>query len=1127
MARLDPQTGVIDIMVEHRLPIGLPDSLVLRELARKCALLRTSPARTPAYLEWLKTLRDRIAPELSYTNVTFPLFTPHDEQNHIHPLFVLTERLIGSEVIGSLNATELFVLACGLYAHDWGMAVSNAERRCLLGMAEPTAQDTFKLLEDDKAAFARLLREHRVPEDLCAPADVPLWIWQAYIRKTHAARSAQRARHFFSEIDANLGEAVALVSEGHNLDIERLRSFETALPLQGQSVNLRALALYLRLVDLCDLGQDRTPYALWKFVSPDDVKSAEEWNKHRALSPVVVEQFQETSRCIKVRGATDDHRVYAALEDLRGYCDNQLRLSNGLLNELESRYQPRLLHLDWKVEPKGFDPISVRFEFDRRAMIDVLSHEVYQEDEYVFLRELLQNSIDAIRLRGALHSSKNTGVKFDGEIRVKVEHHANGSAIVSWTDNGSGMSTFIVRNYLTVVGRSFYRSDDFQKLGVEMDPISRFGIGILSCFVVAERIEIVTRQDPQIEASAEALKIEIHNPERHLRIERCTSDRLPPVGTTVRVFVDSRPPDDPEMVDRLREVGEFVPSSKENDALDVTGYLKEIAGFVEFPIYVEEGARRTVILHPDRAGPSKNRDGWEVATLDRSFSWEDHFLPQDASRARSLFTEDRITIRPTEKKPIFEGTVSFPILNEAIELRSGHPEKSGTAEVYVAVRGSIELGKVRIRKRRGTGQCPRKYARSSDCDNMCRIYCDGILIAGVSPTSWARDDYAVGAARVVLNIRRATAVELDLSRHDMAVGGHAWSKFVRQRYMDHFRKKTKQIVGGKSLKETSYRLARLVSYNCLLSLWGGRDIVDDVAIPLLVLDNAGAVTLIESTALSSDDVRLLPQSLGRELSATVFEGWASRKWLQGRREIIPWSGGQCVLAEGIAPPYWKPVTDFRSAWGLVSLTEDWLRVRYDLWAVRFLSPGKREKVPLIQEIWRPRKAQKRKRCSKMGRLSGIGGNFTQNVWRLFFPSFCGIPKCAQFAAPFDDFFTAGWQYLNLDHHVAKALVECIQAVVDQRAAGALKEHDLGRIHDALRALFGDNRPSEQYAYLSDAQVEEVCEGIRRLFKLTSELGVFEWSGDLRWPSKTLNVPPVVKAGRLGAPVLSLREVGLE
>jgi hypothetical protein len=304
-------------MAKPSIPTGLPDTALLQALAKKIASLKIAPSRKPAYLEWLKALRDRVAPELSYTNVTFPLFTPHDEQNHIHPLFILTERLLSSEIIESLNATELFILGCSLYAHDWGMAVSEAEKKCIIGLSEPTATDSFALPDGDRVAFTKLLKDNRIVEPK-ALSDVPLELWQTHVRQTHAARSAHRVRAFFSPIDANLGDAVALVSEGHNLDVERLRPFETALPLQGESANIRALALYLRLIDLFDLAQDRTPYALWKFVSPETPKSAEEWNKHRALSPVVIEQFQETSRCLKVRGTTNDHRVYAALEGSAG-----------------------------------------------------------------------------------------------------------------------------------------------------------------------------------------------------------------------------------------------------------------------------------------------------------------------------------------------------------------------------------------------------------------------------------------------------------------------------------------------------------------------------------------------------------------------------------------------------------------------------------------------------------------------------------------------------------------------------------------------------------------------------------------------------------------------------------------
>ncbi len=947
--------------------------------------------------------------------------------------------------------------------------------------------------------MTKLLKDNRIAE-IKALSDVPLELWQTHVRQRHAARSAHRVRAFFSPIDANLGEAVALVSEGHNLDVERLRPFETALPLQGESANIRALALYLRLIDLFDLAQDRTPYALWKFISPENPKSAEEWNKHRALSPVVIEQFQETSRCLKVRGATDDHRVFAALEDLREYCDSQLRLSNGLLNELEPRYQPHLLHLDWKIEPKGFEPISVRFEFERQAMINVLSDEIYQGDRYVFLRELLQNSIDAIRLRRALHQTKNTGVTFDGAIHVTVEHETDGRATVAWADNGCGMSAFIVRNYLTVAGRSFYRSEDFQRLGVQMDPISRFGVGILSCFMVGERLEILTRQDPHLEPAAEALKIEVHNPKRHLRIQRFLPDSLPPVGTTTKVFV-----------------GSFAPKDEEKSAttkLDVTEYLKEIAGFVEFPIYVDEDGRRTVILHPDQVGSVEKSKGWEVASLNRSFAWQDFFVPQDVQRAREYFTEETINLKPTAKSPFFEGTISYPVLNDDIELRQdyGGPHDE---EAHMAVQGSKELGRIRVRRRWSPEKTISGKSRSSACDNLCRIYCDGVLVPGVSVPGWVGGGYSQTCTfRIVLNIRRTAGTRLDLSRHDIADGDHNWSDYVLQRCVDSFRKRAKQIITEKTPKEALYHLARLVAYGSGFRKSLG-EVIGDSTIPLLVLGKSGDIVVTSADTLDEAVISVVPESLAEGLAMTLFADWASKKWLQGKAPRIPWFGERCVFAEGMT--YSLTISEKPSSVrALEQLHAAWLDVSHVLTGVRFLSPNKKNEPPLIQELWLNNKPASRKAKGRSeaietamqsrARLAGLRHDYGYHA-----------PKFVSFAAPFEGFFTAGWKYLNVLHPIVDALAECIKAVADKQSVGAITEHDLGTIRDALEPLFGESRHTFNH-YLSGSAIDEKCEAITQLFDLTSKLEIFELSADLLWKRQTLNVPPVVKTGKLGAPI---------
>jgi hypothetical protein len=86
-----------------------------------------------------------------------------------------------------------------------------------------------------------------------------------------------------------VADAIARVCEAHWLGVEDIdddRSFPTSYSALHEAANLRALAVYLRLVDLFDLANDRTPYVIWKYVAPRDPRSVSEWAKHRAVSSV-------------------------------------------------------------------------------------------------------------------------------------------------------------------------------------------------------------------------------------------------------------------------------------------------------------------------------------------------------------------------------------------------------------------------------------------------------------------------------------------------------------------------------------------------------------------------------------------------------------------------------------------------------------------------------------------------------------------------------------------------------------------------------------------------------------------------------------------------------------------------
>ena len=84
------------------------------------------------YFGELNRLAREVIPQIAQILRTFPEYTPHDWQLHVRRLFGIADRLIGQERFGQMSPAELFVFAAALFAHDWGMAVSDAERDAIV-----------------------------------------------------------------------------------------------------------------------------------------------------------------------------------------------------------------------------------------------------------------------------------------------------------------------------------------------------------------------------------------------------------------------------------------------------------------------------------------------------------------------------------------------------------------------------------------------------------------------------------------------------------------------------------------------------------------------------------------------------------------------------------------------------------------------------------------------------------------------------------------------------------------------------------------------------------------------------------------------------------------------------------
>lgn len=121
-----------------------------------------------------------------------------------------------------------------------------------------------------------------------------------------------------------------------------------------------------------------------------------------------------------------------------------------------------------------------QFQVDLRGVVDLLSRHIYSSPR-VYLRELLQNARDAITARREVDGE-------GGRIRITPLTEASGEFVLR--DDGVGLTAGEVADLLATVGRSSKR-DIFDL--PRSDYLGQFGIGLLSCFMVADTIVIRSR----------------------------------------------------------------------------------------------------------------------------------------------------------------------------------------------------------------------------------------------------------------------------------------------------------------------------------------------------------------------------------------------------------------------------------------------------------------------------------------------------------------------------------------------------------------------------------------------------------------------------------------------------------
>ncbi|ABC28451.1 Molecular chaperone, HSP90 family [Hahella chejuensis KCTC 2396] len=120
-------------------------------------------------------------------------------------------------------------------------------------------------------------------------------------------------------------------------------------------------------------------------------------------------------------------------------------------------------------------------QVDLDGLLEVLGRNLYSTPA-VAIRELIQNAHDA-----CVRSRLETGRDGDFSIRIQADSHRNQIVI---TDNGSGLTYEEVLKYLATIGSGYTRV--LRDSSHNEDMVGYFGLGFLSAYVVAEKVEVWT-----------------------------------------------------------------------------------------------------------------------------------------------------------------------------------------------------------------------------------------------------------------------------------------------------------------------------------------------------------------------------------------------------------------------------------------------------------------------------------------------------------------------------------------------------------------------------------------------------------------------------------------------------------
>ena len=475
----------------------------------------------------LLRIRDTVKEMLDFIGKSgiFEEYTVHNI-DHVDQMLKIVEWLIPENTKRKITYAEWLMLTLSIYFHDLGMVVIKDEFEHR--METDFKQYKEKILQDtDGSEYGEYVRQKG-----------DTFLYQEFVRENHATRIrrwiekksdkqlgkadvvCEKINNILENLDPMFRNDLAMICESHHKDdMDDFGKYKVKRQYgndENERVNLSYIAIILRIADLLHITKDRTPSIARRFINVSNPISTIEWEKQNAVRAVRPKDQRNEDGIVDDSKQKDTIEItayfegaetaegYFGLSSYLQYTRKELNKCCEIVEKAQKREGATWYEFPWReidesqIEVKGFEKKKLQFTIDQDNILQMLVGHTLYNDSSVVVRELVQNGIDAVRLQ--TEYEKRKGKNYE-EGKVLVEWDSQKRVLTFW-DNGTGMSIQDVENYLLKVGASKYKDEAVKKEFPDFTSISHFGIGILTCFMVANDIDIFTNSIEQKEANS-------------------------------------------------------------------------------------------------------------------------------------------------------------------------------------------------------------------------------------------------------------------------------------------------------------------------------------------------------------------------------------------------------------------------------------------------------------------------------------------------------------------------------------------------------------------------------------------------------------------------------------------------